>query len=648
MGHHHRCLAACSVLALTTIASNAIADPLPSVDVRHFQPSTAPDGSLYLEGAMTPGAGLWNVGSVVSYAYRPVVLRDGDDEIVAKLVGQQLSLDLLGSVGVTDRAAVGLSVPAVLHQSGDSSTQTAAVLGDSSLPAQALGDVAVTGKVTLLPYQPMGGFGLAALARVTAPTGNRNAYVGEGSLTSELRLLAEYKLVAVAAQATAGFKLRTEERSFAGETWGNEIPWGLGVSLQPQVLGWDDEGRWTWVLETHGSLPAGPTDPFTSAPLSPAMAGAFARYEVARDLTVVGGLEGPLGSAVGVPLLRVAAGISYAPREHDMDHDGVDDDLDECPELAEDPDGFEDHDGCPDFDNDSDGAPDQEDRCPGEQEDLDDFQDEDGCIDADNDRDGILDADDWCPDTWGVRSDDPEAHGCPVLDADSDGLTDDRDKCPNEPEDVDGYGDDDGCPDLDNDRDGITDAEDRCPLTPGPASSNPKWNGCPVPDADGDTFDDEQDKCPQQPEVWNGVEDDDGCPDQGGLWLAREQDTRDGPIIRIRRRIQFSGPAGAPELEPESIPTVRAVATILNRHPDWVLAVGSRPKQADGPLGVTHALSRSFALVLALRSYTFRDGVAETVGWEAVKDTPGAYVHGVGLLVLEGQPDQAPAPDGSR
>ncbi len=587
---------------------------------------------------MSPGAGMWNAGSLFSWAYRPVVLRDAQDEVVAELVSQQLSLDLLGSVGVTDRAAVGLSLPVVVHQDGDTSPETAAVLGDSSLPGQALGDAAVTGKVTLVPYQEMGGFGLAALGRVGIPTGDRKGYVGEGAVTSQIRLLAEYRLIAVAAQVSAGFKLRTQEHSFAGETWGNEIPWGVALSLQPQALGWDDSGRFTWVVEAHGALPAGPTAPFTSAPLSPAMAGASARYEFARDLSVIGGVEGPIGGGVGVPLVRAVAGIGWAPRTHDMDGDGVDDDRDECPELAEDLDGFEDHDGCPDFDNDSDGVPDPEDQCPGEVEDLDDYRDLDGCIDPDNDGDGIEDLDDYCPDTPGVPSDDPEAHGCPVMDSDGDGLTDDVDQCPEEAEDRDGYGDADGCPDPDNDRDGIVDAEDRCPLTPGPASSTAKWNGCPVPDEDGDTFDDEQDKCPSEAEVWNGVDDEDGCPDQGGRWLARVSDSRDGPVIRIRRRLRFGGPAGAPELEPESVPTVRAIATILNQHPHWVLAVGCRPQRKDGTLAATRALSRSFALVLALRSYTFRDGVAETVGWEAVKDQPGAYVHGVGLLVLAGNP----------
>ena len=637
-----RSLAACSVLLLASAATLAHAEPRPSLDLRQFQPPTAPDGSLYLEPAMTPGPGMWNAAAWFSYAYRPVVLRDANGDVAAKLLEQQLALDLTGGIGIGDRASIGLSLPVVLLQDGESTPETASVLGDSSLPSQAIGDVAVTGKATLVPYREMGGFGLAALARVTLPTGERSSYLGEGSLTSELRLLAEYKLVALALQATSGFKLRTEERTFADETWGNEIPWGIGVSLQPQALGWDDAGRWTWVLESHGSLPAGPASPFTSAPLSPAMVGVSARYAV-RDLSFIGGLEGPLDGAVGVPLVRVVAGLAWAPRPHDQDLDGVDDDVDECPELAEDRDGFEDSDGCPDFDNDNDGAPDAEDRCPGGVEDLDDFEDEDGCPDLDNDRDGVPDESDACPLTWGERSSQAEANGCPVLDTDGDGILDTQDRCPRLPEDRDGFEDDDGCPDMDNDQDGILDTDDRCPAAAGPASSNPRWNGCQVPDKDGDTFDDETDKCPAEPETWNGIDDADGCPDRGGAWLARVQNTPSGPAILVRRPIQFAGPAGAPDLDPVSIGTVRAIAAELNRNPGWVLAIGARPKTADGALAATHALSRSFALVLALREYTFRDGVAETVGWEAVQDQPGARATGVGLLVLDGAAAAEPA-----
>jgi len=50
----------------------------------------------------------------------------------------------------------------------------------------------------------------------------------------------------------------------------------------------------------------------------------------------------------------------------DFDHDGIADGVDKCPNEAEDKDGFEDEDGCPDPDNDKDGLLDGKDKCPNE------------------------------------------------------------------------------------------------------------------------------------------------------------------------------------------------------------------------------------------------------------------------------------------
>jgi OOP family OmpA-OmpF porin len=98
----------------------------------------------------------------------------------------------------------------------------------------------------------------------------------------------------------------------------------------------------------------------------------------------------------------------------DSDNDGIPDAQDKCPKEAEDKDGFQDDDGCPDPDNDGDGIADAADKCPTDAEDKDNFQDDDGCPDPDNDSDGVPDA---------------------------------ADKCPTDPETKNGYQDDDGCPD---------------------------------------------------------------------------------------------------------------------------------------------------------------------------------------------------------
>lgn len=586
-----------------------------------------------MEPVMTPGAGEWNTSGWLSYAYRPVVVRDANGDVVSAVIRHQTSFDFLAGLGVGRRAAVGLVIPTVLRQTGETTPATVRVIGDSGRAARALGDISLTGKVTLIGQSEMGGFGLAALGRVSLPSGDPSSYASDGALTSELRLAAEMRVIALAIQATCGYRTRAEQRTFAGKTWGDEIPWGLALVIRPQALGWDSQGRWTWVAETHGWLPAGPTAPFHDGSLSPALIGASARYGIG-DVSLLVGLEGPLDRAVGVPLLHAVGAVQWAPRLHDMDGDGIEDSVDECPELPEDRDGFQDEDGCPDFDNDDDGVPDSQDLCPDAKEDEDEFQDEDGCPDPDNDSDGIPDVRDACPNEPGPVTKDPKTNGCPRRDRDGDGITDELDQCPDAAEDLDGFQDDDGCPDPDNDGDGIPDGEDRCPNQAGPASLNPARNGCPIADADGDTFDDDKDSCPSEPEVWNGVDDEDGCPDRGGRLLVTVEKGPTGPALRLGAPIRFKGPPEAPEIDDKSVPLLRAVATELNRRPHWILAVGVRDSPDQGMWASSHALFRAFAVVSKLRSFLVRDGVVETVAWSAVKDQPGARENGVGLLVL--------------
>ncbi|MCB9738421.1 MAG: outer membrane beta-barrel protein [Deltaproteobacteria bacterium] len=195
-------------------------------------------------------------------------------------------------------------------------------------------------------------------------------------------------------------------------------------------------------------------------------------------------------------------GVQYAfgGAPEDTDGDGIPNDADKCPDKAEDKDGFEDDDGCPEIDNDGDGVVDSADRCPAESEDKDGFEDDDGCPDLDNDKDGIPDAKDKCPneaeDKDGFQDDD----GCPDADNDNDGIPDAKDKCPNKAEDKDGFQDDDGCPDLDNDGDGIPDAKD---------------------------------KCPNEAETPNGFQDDDGCADQMAPHIA--------PLFQAPVYLKFRG-----------------------------------------------------------------------------------------------------------
>src|SRR3569832_2518873 len=73
--------------------------------------------------------------------------------------------------------------------------------------------------------------------------------------------------------------------------------------------------------------------------------------------------------------------VQAPPANPDPDGDGIAGAADKCPDVAEDKDGFEDEDGCPDPDNDKDGIPDAQDKCPNEPETDNGINDDDGCPD---------------------------------------------------------------------------------------------------------------------------------------------------------------------------------------------------------------------------------------------------------------------------
>lgn len=175
---------------------------------------------------------------------------------------------------------------------------------------------------------------------------------------------------------------------------------------------------------------------------------------------------------------QIILGWTGRIRMPDSDRDSVPDTLDRCPDLPEDRDGFEDADGCPDFDNDRDGIPDSLDKCQNLPEDRDRFEDADGCPDYDNDRDSVPDTLDKCSTQPEDRDGFEDADGCCDHDNDQDGITDAFDKCPNLAEDSDGFEDADGCPEYDNDRDGVADSLDKCPSAAGPV----EMSGCPASD----------------------------------------------------------------------------------------------------------------------------------------------------------------------
>ena len=263
----------------------------------------------------------------------------------------------------------------------------------------------------------------------------------------------------------------------------------------------------------------------------------------------------------------------------DDDKDGLDRKDDVCPDLAEDADGFEDSDGCPDLDDDGDGVPDETDDCPREAELVNGVRDGDGCPEDPAEmqryhrtRYGTLDGDqlallpedasriaDHLPSTRPLPHEDqvqvvptpqPLApNALPPLvsngDDDRDGLLRADDVCPDQPEDVDGFEDSDGCPDDDDDGDGVADRVD---------------------------------KCPREGETLNGYDDDDGCPDGVPKPLAEH--------VGVLQGLEFGKNSAV--ILPKSFAVLKVAVEVLLKYPQARVEIaghtdnaGKRDKNLD-------------------------------------------------------------------
>jgi len=311
-------------------------------------------------------------------------------------------------------------------------------------------------------------FGLALAAVATLPFGDDSAFLGDAGFSVRPELIGDITLGGWTFALNLGAIIRPETVIYAPNDpadngvalarrslidVGDELTWSLGVAYR--FVSWAGIGAELYGLVPIVHAAGGPLD---AAPdFTADLVGGFQFYLPKNLALALGAGAGLIGGSERHDDYRAFLGISWSPAEGkgavttsggiDTDHDGIPDSADTCPNEAEDRDGFDDEDGCPDPDNDQDGIADAQDKCPNEPEDKDGFQDDDGCPEVDNDGDGIPDAQDKCPndpeDKDGFQDDD----GCPDLDNDGDGIPDSADKCPNEPETRNGVDDDDGCPD---------------------------------------------------------------------------------------------------------------------------------------------------------------------------------------------------------
>ncbi len=510
----------------------------------------------------------------------------------SRIANQSFTGNFIFNFALFDRVVFGLMLPItffrgdavqVPDRGGNCLAETTSCLynaGDNpgGLRSQGLGDLQLHIKARLLNLRK---FGIAGILRAKFPTAKADQFAGEPGFT--LWPTAVFEVLPterIRLAAEAGYRWNSGQG--ASFIWrGSSIPGAVDPASASDPVDQGVGSRFTYNdLITFGFGAsfriAKPLD------LILEFYGSQIAQEIGTDGTLsmeaIGGLKFLVagasylyfGAGAGIPQrgfqasnVRALLGFMYEPAVKDRDGDGIRDDRDSCPDDAEDKDGFEDSDGCPDLDNDGDGIPDVDDACPLVKEDYDGDRDEDGCPEG---REG---------------------------DRDGDGIPDDLDACPDVPEDFDGFEDSDGCPEPDNDGDGLADEQDLCPNDPEDFDGFEDEDGCPDPDNDGDRILDVDDACPNDPETYNGFEDEDGCPDKGLVIIDESQ-------LLILEKIYFETDSAI--IQSRSFALLDAVAATLNGNPQITLVEiqGHADSRGSDAYNIKLTAARAASVVNAL------------------------------------------------
>ncbi len=447
-----------SLLAMASVlvaASGAVAQAPAQFDLNQFRPSELRTDGFAVSTADGQGHKRFGFQIYVDYSDDPLTFEGAPMTPQAgqqyKMVHQQLTGHITWSLGLWDHLVIFMDLPYHFMAADDLSAADRAFIENPPVNqggliprGSGLGDIYLGARGNL--YGTRGDvFQIALQATLTANTASgadsQQNYLGE--LKKKPYIGGWFELLTtfnagdhVRIPLNVGYKTSYDQDIALQLALGGQLTWGGGLQV---LLG---EDRFMVTAETFGRTAADSATGFGGREETPLeVLGGF-KYNGRTGLSV--GVAGTAGvtPGYGAPDWRMIGLLGFTMPEKeeevvlDADGDGIPDDVDECPNDPEDMDGFQDEDGCPDFDNDGDGVLDAEDGCPMDAEDIDGFEDEDGCPDPDNDGDGILDADDKCPNEPGP----PENDGCPDADRDGDGVPDRVDNCPDEPGTVENQG----------------------------------------------------------------------------------------------------------------------------------------------------------------------------------------------------------------
>ncbi len=385
-------------LLLALVAAPASAQDREGFRLDRFRPPPTSEDGLGIQYARTLGHLVPSVGLVLDYAHAPLVARTTAGEY-GEIVSHRFLAHVTAALGILDFLELHLRVPVAF------SASDAPTVGGRSFAAPdvvGIGDGALGGSVSIYS-EGRRGFSLGVVVEAFLPWGTSTSLASDTEFGARGQLLAGYALDPVTISLVVGGAYRPE-RDLSAAHVGSELEYALGF-LIPTLPEFD------LLLEAVGAIGLRAGQVGAATPLELMLGG---RARVGSGFALEAGVAAGISQTPGVPDVRATLGVRWtqppAPPV-DSDGDGFLDPDDQCPNQAEDRDGWQDSDGCLDPDDDGDGWMDEDDMCPRAAEDRDGFMDQDGCPDDDDDGDGVPDTEDRCPRAPGATF----QRGCPQL-----------------------------------------------------------------------------------------------------------------------------------------------------------------------------------------------------------------------------------------
>jgi len=397
------------IVSLAAVAGAQGIDPFEArgIDLVPTKFTPTMESGLAIEGGELQLTRSYLLQALLDFNVGILAAKNGTERI-GDLMPFRADLHILGAYQLHPRVELSADLPITIGQINNFALLSAQGFTTSTPNVAGLGAPRLLGRVQILKQSEVPIVGLAGVLEIRIPIGDTRSFMSDRGFVFAPRLAVERVIGPVRVMGNIGYRFRTAPGRFLNLYVAQEFTLAGGAIIDFPSFGRFQNNQLLGELNVATPAEAPFTVTEAEALKTPFELLIGARTQFAGNWGAQLSVGKGLGSnGYGRETIRFTLALTYQHvPDPDDDNDGIPNRIDGCPEQAEDKDGIDDGDGCPDErepDRDSDGVPDKIDACP----DQVGLQELDGCPDKDGDQ--IPDNVDKCPDQRGP----PDLQGCP-------------------------------------------------------------------------------------------------------------------------------------------------------------------------------------------------------------------------------------------